>query len=145
MIPGVNYFPPKVYLASLVCSFTFPRIFFFAIFSTSFEKFDKAISDFFIDETDNLEGKAANALIELNTKAVSFRLSSLVKNDAELMTKALEIADFSGREMDNLKAYKQAIKSKNADSDGLANECGDLTGKRKTAYARFQKLAGLKD
>jgi geranylgeranyl pyrophosphate synthase len=113
-------------------------------FVPAYEKFDKAIADFSIGETDDLESKASDALIELNTKA-SVRLSSLVENDAELMSKELEIADFSGKELDNLRAYKRAIKSKNADLVGLAKEYGDLTSKRKTAYARFQELAGLKD
>ncbi len=116
-----------------------------ADFSTSYKKFDKAVSDFFIGETDGLESKADNALVELKTKAVTFRLSSLIKNDAELMNKALEIAGFSGRELDNLRAYKRAIQSNNSDLEGLAKEYGDLTGKRKTAYARFQELVGLKD
>jgi tRNA A37 N6-isopentenylltransferase MiaA len=116
-----------------------------ADFSSSYEKFDKAISDYFIGETDDLESKADKALIELHTKAVAFRLSSLIKNDAELMNKALEIADFSGRELGSLRAHKRAIQSQNADLDALAKEHGDLTGKRKTAYARFQELAGFKD
>jgi len=59
------------------------------------------------------------------------------------MSKMLEIADFSGKELDNLRAYKRAIQSKNADLDGLAKAYGELTSKRKTAYARFQGLAPL--
>jgi len=113
-------------------------------FVASYEKFDKAISDFSIGETDDLESKAGDALIELNTKA-AVRISSLVENDAEIMSKELEIAEFSGKELDNLRASKRAIQSKNADLDGLAKEYGDLNSKRKTAYARFQELAGLKD
>jgi len=116
-----------------------------ADFSASYEKFDKALVDFFIAETDDSESKADNALIELNTKAVAFRLSSLIKNDAELMNKALEIAAFSKRELDNLRAYKRAVQSKNADLDVLAIEYGDVNGKRKTAFARFRELAGFKD
>ena len=120
-------------------------------FLASYEKFDKAISDFSVpvfasnldlNKTNDLESKAGGALIELNTKAAA-RLSSLTKNDAALMSKMLEIADFSGKELDNLRAYKRAIQSKNADLDGLAKEYGELTSKRKTAYARFQGLAPL--
>jgi len=120
-------------------------------FLASYEKFDKAISDFSIpvfasnldlNKTNDLESKAGDVLIELNAKAAA-RLSSLTKNDAELMSEMLVIADFSGKELDNLRAYKSAVQSKNADLDGLAKESGDLTSKRKSAYARFQGLAPL--
>ncbi len=113
-----------------------------ADFSVSYEKFDKAISYFSTGSTGDLESKAGDALAELNAKAV-FRISSLIKNDAKLMDQAREVAALSAREFDSLKAYKAAIQSKNADSDRLAKEYGDLTDKRKTAYARFQELAGL--
>ena len=120
-------------------------------FLASYEKFDKAISDFFVpvfasnldlNKTNDLESKAGDALIELNTKAAA-RLSSLTKNDAALMSQMLEIADFSGKELDHLRAYKRAIQNINADLDALAKEHGELTSKRKTAYARFQGLAPL--
>ena len=120
-------------------------------FSASYENYDKAISDFSVpvfetnldlNKTDDLESKASDALIELNTKA-AFRLSSLIKNDSAIPPLALEIADFSGKELDNLRAYKKAVQSKNADLNGLAKEYGELTSKRKTAYARFQGLAPL--
>jgi hypothetical protein len=135
----------------------------------------------YLNKTDDLESKAGDALIDLNTKAAALsRLSSLIKNDAVIPPSALEIADFSGKELDNLSAYKRAIwdkrditnkllqnivddngglngfikflrqkdnqakiQSKNADLDGLAKEYGELTSKRKTAYARFQGLAPL--
>ena len=117
-------------------------------FSVSYEKFDKAISDFSISKTDDLESKAGDALIELNTKA-SARISSLIKNDAELMSTQLEIADFSGKELDTLSAYKRTIRdNRDADVDRLAKEYGDLTSKRKAAYtrfARFQQLAESRD
>jgi hypothetical protein len=120
-------------------------------FLASYEKFDKAISGFSVpvfasnldlNKTNDLESKAGDALIELNTKA-TFRLSSLIKNDGLIPPSALEIADFSGKELESLKAYKRAIQSKNADLDGLAKEYGDLASKRKAAYARFQGLAPL--
>jgi hypothetical protein len=123
-------------------------------FSVAYKNFDKAISDFSIPvfapnfegapATDDLERKADEALVELNTKA-SARLSSLIKNDAELMSTTLEIADLSGKELDALKAYKRAVADKNVNLDRLAKEFGDLTNKRQSAYARFQELAGLKD
>lgn len=108
-------------------------------FLASYETFDKAISDFSISKTDDLESKAGDALIELNAKA-TFRLSSLIKNDAELMDQALEVADLSGKEIESFRAYKRGIQSKNSGLDELAEEYGDLTSKRKAAYARFQGL-----
>lgn len=58
-------------------------------FLASYEKFDKAISDFSVpvftsnldlNKTDDLESEAGDALIELNHNA-SARISSLTKND----------------------------------------------------------------
>lgn len=115
-----------------------------ADFSASYEKFDKAISDYSISKTEDLESQAGRALLELKTKA-NFRLSSLIKNDAELMDQAHEVANLSGRELGSLRVYERAVQSKNADLDRLAKECGVLTGKRKAGYARFQELAGIKD
>jgi hypothetical protein len=112
-------------------------------FSATYEIFDKAISDFSAQKTDDLDSQAGHALVGLKAKAVT-RLSSLTKNDAELMGQALAIADLSGKELESLRAYINAIQSPNADLDGLAKECGDLTSKRKTAYVRYRELAGSK-
>jgi hypothetical protein len=106
-------------------------------FVTSYEKFDKAISDFSIGKTDDLESKAGDAFRELNTKA-AFRISSLIRNEKKLMDQALVVANLSGKELESLRAYKKAIQSKNVDLDGLAKEYNDLASKRKAAYARFQ-------
>ena len=116
-----------------------------ADFSASYEKYDQAISDFSAGETDDLEKKAGDTLTELNEKAAAFRLSSLIKNDAELMDIAQKIADFSGRELENLRAYKRSLQSQSADLDKLAKEYSDMTGKRKIAYSRFRELAEFKD
>jgi hypothetical protein len=113
-------------------------------FVASYKKFDRAISDFSISQTDDLESRASEALTELISKA-TLRLSSLIKNDAELMDRVPEVADLSGKELESLRAYKRVIQSKIADAGRLAPECGELTNERKAAYARFQELAGLKD
>jgi tRNA A37 N6-isopentenylltransferase MiaA len=113
-------------------------------FSASYEKFDKAISDFSVSKTDDLENRASDALAELTTKA-QFRISSLIKNDPQLMDQALEVADLSGKELETLRAYKRAIQSKSPDVDRLAQEYSDLTSKRKAAYVHFRELAELKD
>ena len=113
-------------------------------FVASYKKFDKAIADFSLGRTADLENIAGNALGELRAKA-AFRLSSLIKNDALIPPLALDIADFSGKELDNLSFYIRAMRSKNADLNVLAKEYGDLSSKRKDAYARFQELGGPKD
>jgi hypothetical protein len=123
-------------------------------FSAAFGKFDKAITGFSqslfaldlegVRAADELERKAEEALTELKIKA-SARISSLIKNDGDLMGITCEIADFSEKELEALKAYQRGAADKNADLDGFAKEFGDLTCERQTAYARFRELAGLKD
>lgn len=125
-----------------------------ADFSGAYENYNKATSDFSTavfssnhestTATDDLEHQADAALIELNTKA-STRISSLTKNDADLMNIAHEIADLSGKEGVALKAYKSADPGKGIDLDKLVQEIKDLTDQRQTDYARFQELAGIKD
>ena len=93
--------------------------------------------------TDDLEHKAVRILAELNTKA-SERISSLIKNDAEFMRTKLEIANFSGKELDALSAYKRAMRDKrDAERERLAKEFINLKNKRTTAYAGFQELVEL--
>lgn len=113
-------------------------------FSASYDKFNKAVSDLSVSKTDDLESKAGAALIELKMKA-GFRLSSLIKNDGELMTQAFAVADLSERELASLEAYRRAVQNKDAKSDDLAREYGDFAGKRKAAFARFRGLGGSKD
>jgi hypothetical protein len=121
-------------------------------FPAAYEKFDRAVSDYSTSvfaakgagapAADDLERQADEALVDLNTKA-SARLSSLIKNDADLMRTTLEIADFSGKELEALKAYQGTAADKQADLDRFAKEFGDFTNKRQSAYARFRELAGL--
>jgi len=93
-----------------------------------------------LNKTADLERKAGDALIYLNTKAAA-RLSSLIKNDAELMSKALEIADLSGKELDNLRAYKRAIGDKRDITNKLLQNIIDDNG----GLNRFIKLFSQKD
>jgi hypothetical protein len=125
-----------------------------ADFSASYEKFDRAISDFSgrisgsspedRPTVDSYERKADEALVELKVKA-SARLSSLIKNDAELMSITLEISDLAGKELEALKAYRRAVSDKDINADRQAKEFADLTNERQAAYPRFRELGGLKD
>ena len=120
-------------------------------FPAAYEKFDQTMADFSAavfasnlagaPAVDDLERKADAALVDLDAKA-SVRISSLIKNDAELMRSMPEIAALSGQELDALKAYKSASTGKNGDLDQLAKALADLRSQRQTAYARFQELAG---
>jgi hypothetical protein len=118
-------------------------------FSVSCEKFDQAISGFSRlvsasssdspTAADVWESRADEALGELKTNAL-FRLSSLIKNDAELMSTALEISDLSGKELAALKAFRRAASEKNVDLDRPAIEVADLSNQRQTVWARFKEL-----
>ncbi len=120
-------------------------------FSTAYENYDRAISDFsnsvFASQQDGspvteaLEQIADQALAELNVKA-AVRISSLTRHDAEIMNITQEIADISGRELAVIKKYLGAISSEDIDLKQLAIEWEDLAVIRKAAFARFQELDG---
>lgn len=110
-------------------------------FMVSYERFDRAISDLSMVGTDDSMCKAGNAAAELNAKA-SLKLSSLIRNDAELMEQAREVADLARREIDSLRIYQVEAQNKNTELDRLAEESRALTGKRQAAYARFRELGG---
>ena len=81
----------------------------------------------YLNKTDDLESKAGDAFIELNIKAAA-RLSSLIKNDGQLMSTALEIADLSKKELDNLSACKKAIGDKRDITNKLLQNVVDENG-----------------
>jgi hypothetical protein len=111
-----------------------------ADFSASYERFDGAISSLERDPaSDDLARKADEALVELDSRA-SARISSLTRNDAEIMHAFLEIGNLSRRELETLKAYKRAVADPTANSATLAQEFNDLRDQRATAYARFRAL-----
>jgi len=110
-------------------------------FMASYERFDKAASYLSVGGADEPEGTAGIAAADLASKA-SLRLSSLIKNDASLMSQAVEVADLARREIESLRAYRLGIKNENADVDELAEASRALTDRRKEAYARFQELGG---
>ncbi len=56
------------------------------------------------------------------------------------MNAARAIADLSGKELESLRAYKQAIQSKSVDAERLAKEFNDLHNNRITVYAHFRAL-----
>lgn len=93
-------------------------------FMASYRKLTRTFSDFRERRTDDLESQAVDAVNDLSVKA-SMRLSSLIKNDGELMDLAREIADLSRLELDRLRGGGSAETSK------------DLLKKREAAYGNF--------
>ena len=81
----------------------------------------------YLNKTDDLESNAGDAFIELNIKAAA-RISSLIKNDGQLMSTALEIADLSKKELDNLSACKKAIGYKRDITNKLLQNVVDENG-----------------
>ena len=116
-------------------------------FSAAYQRYDSAISDeansvLASPATSSIkEQKADGALTDLKIKA-SVRISSLTKNDGEIMKVMAEIADLSTKELDALKAYREAAADQSGDMATFANQFRDLTGQRQSAYARFLELAG---
>jgi hypothetical protein len=103
-------------------------------FSASYERFDKAISEFSLSRTDDLGRQAGEALGDLQARS-TFRLSSLIKNYGALMDQARELAALAQKELESLRAG----------GEGLAKESGVLHEKRIAAYARFQAMGEKKD
>ena len=81
----------------------------------------------FLDKTDDLENKANDVLIELNITAAS-RLSSLIRNDGQLMGTMVEIRDLSKRELENLSSCKRAIWNKRDVTNKLLQKVIDDNG-----------------
>ena len=121
-----------------------------ADFSVAYNKYDQSVSDYSkavlasnperAHVTDDLERNADAALVVLDTEA-SVRLSSLTKNDGDLMKVSLEIANLGGEELDTLKAYRRAVADRSTEIAQLAKEFADLTNQRQAAYSRYRELA----
>jgi hypothetical protein len=125
-----------------------------ADFPVAYRNYDQAISDFSTvilasnpqgaPTTDGLERKVDESLLQLDTKA-SVRISSLTKNDGDLMKRSLEIADLARQELETLKAYQSAVADQNTDVDTIIKQFTDLKSQRQAAYSRYLELAGLKN
>jgi hypothetical protein len=106
-----------------------------ADFSACYQRFSDAVAQLESGgPSDELERRADAALAELNASA-SARISSLTKNDPEIMAAFVEIGDLSRRELETLKAYQKA-----ADSATLAQEFEASKSRRAAAYDRFRAL-----
>lgn len=123
-------------------------------FMTAYKEYDDAVLAFSIPAvepnmadgttTENLKRKADLALAGLDSKA-SVRLSSFLKNDAELMNVARRIANLSREELAALETFGRSETDSSVDLNMKNKEPGALTNERKQAYARFEKLLRLND
>jgi hypothetical protein len=118
-------------------------------FSVAYQNYDRAVSDLSTalftsspgttTSVDELEHNADQALAVLNLKS-SVRISSLTKNDAEIMRLMPEIAGLTAKELIALREYSRAIDDPAADPDKIAQQLDDLTTERKASYERFLQL-----
>ena len=118
--------------------------------AASYGRFDISISDLSTDaRTSNpddrftaneAERKADEVLADLNAKAAA-RISSLTKNDGAMMNVARELSEVSTRELEALKAYRRAVREKNADSARTTfPSVAEFRNRRKSAFARWRDL-----
>ncbi len=117
-------------------------------FLASYEDFDRAIVAA-VEGRDGPAGlgQAEKALTELQAKA-SMRLSSLIRNDGDLMVRARDVAALSRRELDRLRALDVRPRDPGrepaggANSEALSRAYDVLRDQRKSAFSRFMELAG---
>jgi len=125
-----------------------------ADFPIAYSNYDQAISNYsnavLVSKAedaltqDGLERIADQALAALNAGA-SVRISSLTKNDGDLMSVSLEISDLAGKELDTLKAYRRMVADKSIEINDLSKELADLMNQRQAAYTHYLELAGQKN
>lgn len=120
-----------------------------ANFPVAYGNFDQVISDLYrticannpdnIAIIDNSELNAHQALNILMIQA-SVRISSLTRNDGDLMKIALEIAALAETAQDTLKAYRISAVNSAVDKGQLAEDYAKLRDQRRAAYSRYLEL-----
>jgi hypothetical protein len=98
-------------------------------FMAAYSRFDTAMAEDVLRAGHDEAGDIRRALAELEAYA-GMKLSSLIKNDGELMTQAREVGALAQREYEARKG-------------GAGEEWTSLSDKRKAAFARFLELARL--
>ena len=117
-----------------------------ADFPVAYRNYDQAISDLYnailandpdnLLTIDNLEYNADQALNFLNKQA-SIRISSLTRNDGDIMEVSLEIVALAGNELDTLKAYHTSVANRTNDINKFAKDFTDLRKQREAAYSHY--------
>lgn len=121
-----------------------------ADFPVAYGNYDQAISELYsairantpdnLTNIDNIEYNADQALNILDKQA-SVRISSLTRNDGDLMKVSHEIAALAGNELETLKAYRISAANRTNDEDKLAKDFADLRSQRQAAYSNYLELA----
>jgi NADH:ubiquinone oxidoreductase subunit K len=109
-----------------------------ANFSAAYQSFDTSMASFASGVGD--ASSTANALLALSVHADTFRLSSLIKNDAILDAVARDVSQTSQNEFDAFNAYDSAVQNHSTDQDSMAQSYHRITAQRKEAYAHFREL-----
>ncbi len=111
-------------------------------FIAAYDRFDTAMAEVALRGQGDVTADVTRALSDLQTYA-GMRLSSLIKNDAELMAQARTIADLAERELEVLRSYHRAARE--GERQELASRWTLQNVQRKAAGARFKALAGVRD
>ncbi len=112
-----------------------------AEFSVAYGEFDRAVSELSARPGPDSERRADAASAGLIARA-AMRLSSLTKNDAELMTQARQVAEIAARELESQKSFLKAAQKNDREADALARTSRELAGRRRAAWDHFRQLAG---
>ena len=115
-------------------------------FIAAYERFDEAMST----PAGNVDHAGMvpteEALAELQARSF-FRLSSLIKNEDELMDQAREVANLARGELEGLRACGEALMDSTSagvvEPSGLDPSGGHLREQRVAAFARFMELGGV--
>jgi hypothetical protein len=110
-------------------------------FVNSYETYEKAVSSLKNAPSTSitLQTGADQALADLQAKAAA-RISSLIKNEKEVMRTTQNIAELSAKELAALRAYQKAAEAQSSVPDQLANALNTLSTQRQAAYAHFREL-----
>jgi hypothetical protein len=117
-------------------------------FLASYENFDNAMPAVADNGFEGGLGRASKALSELQARA-SMRLSSLIRHDGELMSRARQVADLAQKEInafgacEDLSEDRASAPALAANAKEISQGCELLREQRKAAFARFEELAGV--
>jgi hypothetical protein len=121
-------------------------------FIVSYQEYDQAVSTYSsmvlspgasgAPTADKLRAKTQDALADLNA-AASARISSLIKNEKEVMAAMQATATAAGQELAALQAFRAAAADGQGRLDDLQKGISAVTAQRQAGYAHFQDFAEI--
>jgi hypothetical protein len=113
-------------------------------FIASYDRFDAAMPAEAAQDRPEGPGAERAALGDLRARS-SLKISSLIKNDGELMAAARETAELAQKEFESLLAYDAGLAARAEEKGAVgADEAGReyrvLRTKRQAAFSRFMRL-----